>query len=185
MLIDITLPITQKMSEDAKKNQNKALEGHLGTHFDVMDKEFPLEYTKRQGVIFDVSKSCDRDIEIADIDIEKVKPGMFVAFYSGYIEKTDYSAPGYFKNHPQLAVSLIEALAKRKISIIALDFGGIRRTLEHIPMDQYLADQNIFVVENLCNMGKILEKTEYFTANTYPLKCQGVTGLPCRVICEV
>ena len=185
MLIDITLSITEEMLLQAKNNKNPQLEGHLGTHFDVMDKEFPLEYTKRAGVIFDVSKSCDREIETSDIDIEKVKPGMFVAFYSGYIEETDYCAPGYFKNHPQLAVSLIEALAERKISIIALDFGGIRRTPEHIPMDRYLANKNIFVVENLCNMGKILEKTEYFTANTYPVKCQGVTGLPCRVICEI
>lgn len=185
MLIDITLPITPQMLEDAKKNQNKALEGHLGTHFDVMDKEFPLEYTKRTGVIFDVSKICNRDIEISDIDIEKVKPEMFVVFYSGYIEETDYCAPGYFKNHPQLSVSLIEALAERKISIIGLDFGGVRRTPEHIPMDQYLADRNIFVVENICDLGKILKKTEYFTVNTYPLKCLGITGLPCRVICEI
>ena len=47
MLIDITLKITPKMVTDVQGNEKKALVGHLGTHFDVMNKEFPLEYTKR------------------------------------------------------------------------------------------------------------------------------------------
>mgnify|MGYP007066589725 CR=1 FL=1 len=55
MLIDITLKITPKMVTDAQGNEKKSLVGHLGTHFDVMDKEFPLEYTERKGICFDVS----------------------------------------------------------------------------------------------------------------------------------
>ena len=85
MLIDITLKITPEMVKEAAKMENTALAGHLGTHFDVMDKEFPLEYTEREGIAFDVSRIIDRDIDISDIDIEKVKSGMFVAFYSAYI----------------------------------------------------------------------------------------------------
>lgn len=50
MLIDITLKITPKMVIDAQGNEKKTLVGHLGTHFDVMDKEFPLEYTQREGM---------------------------------------------------------------------------------------------------------------------------------------
>lgn len=38
MLIDITLKITPKMVTDAQGNEKKALVGHLGTHFDVMNK---------------------------------------------------------------------------------------------------------------------------------------------------
>ncbi|MCR5373060.1 MAG: cyclase, partial [Solobacterium sp.] len=44
MRIDITLRITPGMIRDAQGNERKALSGHLGTHFDVMDKEFPLDY---------------------------------------------------------------------------------------------------------------------------------------------
>ena len=54
MLIDITLRITPKMVEDAQGNEKKAMVGHLGTHFDVMNQEFPLEYITRRGVVFDV-----------------------------------------------------------------------------------------------------------------------------------
>ena len=46
MKIDVTLKITPKMVTDAQGNEKKALVGHLGTHFDVMNKEFPLEYTE-------------------------------------------------------------------------------------------------------------------------------------------
>ena len=50
MKIDITLKITPKMMKDAQGNEKKAFVGHLGTHFDVMNKEFPLEYTERKGI---------------------------------------------------------------------------------------------------------------------------------------
>ena len=76
MLIDITLKITPKMATDAQGIEKITLAGHLGTHFDVMNKEFPLEYTKRKGIIFDVSKQCDREIEVEDIAIEKVEKDM-------------------------------------------------------------------------------------------------------------
>ena len=62
MLADITLKITPKMMLDANGNEKKTLTGHLGTHFDVMGKEFPLEYTRRKGIIFDVSTVKERDI---------------------------------------------------------------------------------------------------------------------------
>ena len=81
MKIDITLKITPKMVVDAQGNEKKALVGHLGTHFDVMNKEFPLEYTERKGIVFDVSKVKNRDIEITDIDMNKVTNDMFVCFY--------------------------------------------------------------------------------------------------------
>ena len=63
MLIDITLKITPKMTADAQNNEKITLSGHLGTHFDVMDKEFPLEYTARQGIVLDVSSVKARDID--------------------------------------------------------------------------------------------------------------------------
>lgn len=72
MLIDITLKITPKMITNAQGNEKKALVGHFGTHFDVMNKEFPLDYTERKGIIFNVKNIKDRDIDTFDIDIDKV-----------------------------------------------------------------------------------------------------------------
>ena len=126
MLIDITLKITPKIANDPIHSK-PSLIGHLGTHFDVMEKEFPLEYTKRRGIIFDVSGVIGRDIDIDDISLDKIESDMFVAFYSGYIETVNYGEDGYFTNHPQLSYNLINQLVNKGISIIGLDFAGIRR----------------------------------------------------------
>lgn len=185
MLIDITLKVTPKMLEDAKKNEKKELEGHLGTHFDVMNKEFLLKYTKRNGIVFDVSKICEREIELSDIDITKVEKDMFVAFYTGFGENEEYGSKKYFAEHPQLSNELIESLLERNISMIGLDFAGVRRGAEHTPKDQYCADRGVFIIENLCNLKSILEKSSTCIVHTYPMNCVEITGLPCRVIAEV
>lgn len=185
MLIDITLKITPKMAKDAQGNEKKALVGHLGTHFDVMNKEFPLEYTRRKGIIFDVSNITERDIEITDIDLSKVKNNMFVAFYTGFIEAEGYGTKHYFSEHPQLSDNLIDALLEKKISMIGIDFAGVRRGKEHTPKDQYCADRGTFIIENLCNLKTLAQQTQYFTANTYPMNYADMSGLPCRVVVEV
>ena len=184
MLIDITLKVTPRMVADAQGNEKKAFEGHLGTHFDVMDKEFPLEYTERQGIVFDVSDVTGRDIEIADINLESVEREMFVAFHTGFIEQEGYGTKKYYAEHPQLSNELIDALIAKGISIIGIDFAGIRRGKEHTPKDQHCADNGIFVVENLCNLKALLSPDNRFIANTYPLNFAGMTGLPCRVVAK-
>lgn len=185
MLIDITLKITPEMIADAQRAENKSLAGHLGTHFDVMNKAFPLEYTERKAVVFDVSNISDRDIEASDIDINMVERDMFVAFYTGYIEKDPYGSATYFKEHPQLSDELINLLLEKEISVIGLDFAGVRRGKEHTPKDQYCADRGVFIVENLCGLKEVVDRGNYFTAHTYPVNCIGLTGLPCRVIAEI
>ncbi len=182
MRIDITLPISEKMWLDAKASQNAALEGHLGTHFDRMDQEFPLDYTKREGICFDVSAISEREIGLRDIDLSKVEKGMFAAFYTGYNERVPYGEGGYFKEHPELSKDLIYALIERGVSIIGIDFAGVRRGAEHTPMDQYCADRGTFIIENLWNLKAL---PEHFIAHTYPLRSEQLTGLPCRVIAEI
>lgn len=185
MLIDITLKITPGMAATAQGNDRIVMAGHLGTHFDVMNKEFPLAYTRRRGVVFDVRHVAGRDIEAADIDLAKVEPDMFVAFCSGYAEKEQYGTRTYFSQHPQLSDALIEELVQRGISIIGIDFSGVRRGKEHTPKDQYCADRGVFIVENLCNLPALVERGGTFIANTYPMNYAEMTGLPCRVIAEV
>lgn len=184
MRIDITLPVTQQMLKKDPGSQQATLLGHTGTHFDVMHKEFPLEYTRRQGIVFDVSGVVDRDIESSDIKAETIGPDMFVAFYTGYIDKIGYGEPGYFGNHPQLSDALIDLLLEKGVSIIAVDCAGIRRGREHVPKDRYCAERGTFVVENLCNLKTVLTQGERFIAHTYPMRWEGVTGQPCRVIAE-
>lgn len=185
MLIDITLEVTASMRNNAPEKDDRALVGHLGTHFDVMDKRFPLEYTRRKGVVFDVSKVRGRDIELADIDLDRIEKGKFVAFYTAYIEEECYGTKTYFAEHPELSHELIDALLKKGVSIIGIDCSGIRRGKEHTPKDQLCADYGVFVVENLCGLKALVGVDKEFTVHTYPVNYSGMTGLPCRVIAEL
>ena len=180
MLVDITLKVTSELRKTASKNLDLALVGHIGTHFDVMDKEFPLEYTRRKGIVFDISEISDRGILISDIDLNMISKDMFVLFYLGFIESEGYGTVNYFTKHPQLSDELIRS----EISLTGVDFAGIRNGVEYTPKDQYCADRGVFVIENLCNLEKLLHIDE-FTVNTYPMNFSDVTGLPCRVIAEV
>lgn len=182
MKVDITLEITPKMVKDAQGNEKKTLVGHLGTHFDVMDKVFPLIYTERKGVFFDVSNVKDRDIDTCDIDLHKVERDMFVGFYTGFIEEVGYGTSEYFHEHPQLSLNLIASLIQKEVSIIGIDFAGLRRGKEHTPTDQYCADRDIFVVENLNNLKQVVNKSNECIVHTYPMRYAGMSGLPCRVI---
>lgn len=185
MKIDITLKITPKMATDAQGNERKALVGHLGTHFDVMNKEFPLEYTERKGIVFDVSGVKGRDIDIVDIDLNKVTNDMFVCFYTGFIEEEGYGTRKYFTEHPQLSKELLNALLQKNVSMIGVDFAGVRRGKEHTPTDQYCADHGVFIIENLCNLCSVLKNGTIFIANTYPMNYAEMTGLPCRVVADI
>jgi putative polyketide cyclase len=185
MKIDMTLKITPKMVSDAQGNEKKALVGHLGTHFDVMNKEFPLDYTVRSGRVFDVSHVTNRDIDVSDIDITQIQPASFTAFYTGFIEKIGYGGKVYFTEHPQLSDRLIDILIERGVSIIGVDFAGVRRGKEHTPKDQYCADRGVFIIENLCNLKPLAERKDTYTIYTFPMNYADMTGLPCRVVAEV
>lgn len=185
MLIDVTLKITPKMVTDAQGNEKKALVGHLGTHFDVMDKEFPLDYTRRKGISFDVSSvPSDGEITEGDIDLSLVKKEMFICFYSGYMKKEGYGSKAYFTEHPQLSMELIDQLVEKGVSMIGIDFAGVRRGKEHTPADQKCAEKGTFIIENMDHL-EDLPKERELVIHTYPMSYEGMTGLPCRVVAEV
>ncbi|HOX13475.1 MAG TPA: cyclase family protein [Spirochaetia bacterium] len=187
MLIDLSILVTRYRSREALDNEKIAAFGHMGTHFDVMDKEFPLEFLRRKAVVFEVPPDPDREIGVPDIDLSLVGPGMFAAFRTGFIERHEYGSKEYFSGHPQLSEDLIEALLERGVSIIGIDFAGMRRGSEHTPKDQYCADRGVFVVENLCNLDAVLRgrPSASCVMYTFPIKFAGLSGLPCRVAAEL
>lgn len=184
-MIDLSIPVSIQTSNEASENEKMVSFGHLGTHFDVMDKKFPLEFTRRAAIVFNVKGLLN--IDLSNIYIKLIEKDMFIAFYTGFIEDEQYGTKNYFTKHPQLSKELIETLLEKKISIIGVDFAGVRRGAEHTPMDKYCADRGVFIIENLCNLDKVLENAEYktFNANTYPVNFIGMSGLPCRVTAEI
>ncbi|MBN2558124.1 MAG: cyclase family protein [Clostridia bacterium] len=187
MLIDLSIEISMGTIEAAAGREKMVAFGHIGTHFDVMDKRFPLEFTRRNGIVFDAGKADGMELEIGDIDAGLIRRGDFVAIRTGFIERTAYGTEEYFKNHPQVSRGLMDVLLDKEISIIGLDFTGLRRGAGHTAADAYCADRGVFVVENLTNLHRILAGKEVarFTAHTYPVNYIGMSGLPCRVVAEI
>jgi len=185
--IDLTLRVEKASWITTFIHEKMSSFGHLGTHFDVMDKEFSLENIIRSGIVFDVSRVRDRDISIQDVQAEKIGADDFVMFHTGFLSETGYGTPEYFKNHPQLAPELIYFLLEKRISLIGVDCAGVRRGGEHTPMDQYCAERSVFIVENLANTPRLVELAQgsRFTVYTFPIHIAGMSGLPCRVIAEL
>ncbi len=161
--------------------------GHIGTHFDAMDKTFSLDNTEREGILFDVSHIRDREIEVTDIASATIQENDFILFHTGWLQKHPYGSPGYFKNHPELSQALITYLVNKKVSLIGVDMTGIRQAAGHAQADQYCADHHIFVIENLANLDMVLQKAQgrRFLVHTYPVNYAGLSGLPCRVVAEI
>ena len=193
MKIDLTVIINEAVRKLLAKDLASAQIppyvqfGHLGTHFDVMNKNFLLDNTERRGLLFDVSHIQGRNIETNDIDIDKITEYDFVMFYTGCLKKNKFGTPAYIKSDIELSNTLITNLVNKKVSMIGIDFPGIRKPAEHVKADQYCADYGIFVVENLANLDILLAAVhdKPFLVHTYPVNYEGLTGLPCRVVAEV
>lgn len=188
MWIDLTVSVSRERSEMAMANEKMTAFGHLGTHFDVMNLVFPLENAKRPGLIFNrIEEAGGQDLELEADALSLVEKDDFVIFRTGAIETTAYGSQSYFGHHPQLSTALIEDLIARGVSMIGIDAAGIRRGPEHTPMDQYCADHGVFVVENLCNLNAVLKGQKHVRCDiyTFPIKFEGLSGLPCRVMAMV
>ncbi|SHK27959.1 Kynurenine formamidase [Clostridium cavendishii DSM 21758] len=192
MKIDLTLEISKEiLSSSLKKaiNEDKAFGalGHIGTHFDIMDKNFPLDYINRSGKIFNVSHIRNSEISLNDINLNEIKENHFIIFYTGYLKEKGYGTTEYLNNHPELSIELIDYLIDKKVSLIGIDSPGIKKGSKHRYVDQYCADRNVFIVENINNLDLLWSnaKDNSFTMYTFPLNIKGTTGLTSRVIAEL
>lgn len=187
MLIDLTVKVTKLSDSDVLAYEKYFATGHIGTHIDTLGKEFPLEYSIRKGIVFDVARVTERDITSSDIDMRLITSNMFVIFRTGFIDVNAYGSKEYIVNNPQLSDELIEKLVEKKVSLIGIDCSGVRRGAGHKIADRYCADRGVFIVENLCNLGKLVAGSDFvtFKAYTFPVNFSDLTGLPCRVVAEI
>ncbi|MDR0441694.1 MAG: cyclase family protein [Candidatus Accumulibacter sp.] len=193
MKIDLSVPVTQevfdKLSAYSKTRRDGVeLFGHVGTHLDLMGKDFDIDKSESAGVVFDVSAVRDREIGPEDVDWSRVREGDFVMFHTGALDDFGYGNQDYFLlEAPQLSYALIDGLMDRKAAFIGVDMGGARKVAEHRGVDEYCAERGMFIVENLANLERLSRSAEdgRFGARIYPMNLVGATGLPCRVVAEV
>ncbi len=195
MFLDLTWtpPPMEKLYELATAHaplpieQVKALleNGHLGTHYDVMDKQWSNENFRTWGKLFDTSHIRDREVEVADLKGREIEEGDTVLFHTGILREFGYGSKPYTTNSANLSDVLVKYLIDRKIKIIGVDAAGAQKASKHIAVDQLCADNDVFIVENLDNLDALLKHApKTFTVYTAPLNRPDLTGLPCRVIAE-
>jgi len=181
MLLDLSLPID--ISEIPNDDPGHAL-GHVGTHFDVMEGRFPIDSFRTSGILVDISRIRDREVEIADLDGYAVPEGAMVIFHTGFMAELGYGLGEYNRQSAYLSDALVNfLLLDRKVKLIGVDAAGIQKPKKHLAVDMLCASHNVFVVENLANIPELLRANPSpLTVYTMPLSYRGLTGLPCRVL---
>lgn len=184
MFLDLTLSI-DRAAQAADDSPLRKL-GHLGTHFDVMEKEFPLEYLKRKGRLIDIAGIRGREIGVDDID-QGTAAGEFVIFRTNLSREIGYGSLEYNRASAGLSDDAVGFLLDRGVSLIGVDAAAIQKPSKHLAVDQRCAAAGVFVVENLCNLDELsrVAPASGFIVYCAPLNFRGLTGLPCRVVAEV
>jgi kynurenine formamidase len=185
MLIDLSLPIDAKKLATEEAYKTFIDLGHAGTHFDVVNKTFPLESFKTRGKVIDISRIRDREVEVEDLGSILIEADDFVIFHTGFIDEFGYNTKPYMTRSAELSDRTVDYLLERKVRLIGVDAAGVQKFSKHAAVDQRCADRGVFIVENLNNVGKLLEHSPNpFVVYTAPVSRTDLTGLPCRVLAE-
>ena len=169
-------------SEGEFETTTLSLPAHTATHIDLVypNKRLALERMIGRGKLVDVTRIAEREIRIADVEgqaqIEKDDIVLFRTDWSQWLG-TDH----YFR-HPELSQDLVEWLASRQISLVGIDAGGLGRGKKHGQYDEYLAERDVFVIENLTNLSAI--PVQEFTVYCFPLRIEGIDAVPARVVVQ-
>lgn len=202
-------------SSHRTRSENVAFAIHTGTHMDApfhfaRDKwsvdEIPIEhFVDRPVVVLDVQKQVfkNRDYQVSEHDFHaweqengRIPEGSvvfintgFAKFYPDRLKYLDI-IPGskaidklrYPGLHPDAAEWLVKnrLVVGLGIDAISIDSGASKSFYVH----QILLDRNMYIIENLNNnIGKVPSRGA--KVNIFPLKFEGASGSPCRVIVNI
>ncbi|MDU2197817.1 MAG: hypothetical protein E7E21_05305 [Peptostreptococcaceae bacterium] len=79
-------------------------------------------------------------------------------------------------------IDVIEYLVTKKVNMTGIDTLGLGLRRNHGVIDDYLTENKIYGIENLCNLKNI--PTKYFKVYCLPIKVEGIYAQPARVLVE-
>ena len=155
---------------------------NMGTHIDVMEKDILIENERLigEGIKFDVSSVTDKPVTLNDLDLSLVKEGVYVFFQTNWDEYLDDEEK--YAKHPEISIEVMEYLVNKKVNMIGIDTLGLGLRRNHGVIDDYLAENKIYGIENLCNLKNIPNKD--FKVYCLPIKVEGLDAQPARVLVE-
>jgi len=193
MYIDLTLsvdmddPVIRSAKSDPKKPWMS--QGHIGTHLDVCPGQEPppVEFCSRRGMLVDVLGIKTNEIGVEALRGRDIREGDFIIFYTGHLLEFSYGSPEYYKEQPRMSWELVDHLARSNLSLLGLDFPGLRPGDEHGRADMRCAKYGKYIIENLNNVDQLREAVgdNAFQVITGWTGFKGATGLSCRVTAVV
>lgn len=209
-LIDLTLTISNdlpsfpgspkpsfipwsKIKTDGYNLELLFFSSHTGTHLDA-----PFHFNERgtkihqippsrlisRAYLIKIAKGPNQQITKADIiNFEKkyeiIENGFSVIFATGW--QKNLKEESFFKDNPGLSSSAAKYLVSKKVNLVGIDSPSIDIGRDDkFSVHKIFSKNNILIVENLCNLGKISSINFQFLV--FPLKLKNATGSPVRAI---
>ncbi|HEY7696423.1 MAG TPA: cyclase family protein [Nitrososphaeraceae archaeon] len=163
---------------------------HTGTHMDAPSHfvtgvssidQIPVNRLISRTTLIKAAKASDELITASEIEASKVKilEGSSVVFSTSWENEVDNDY--YFTHSPGLSEDAAEYLINKKVNAVGIDSPSIDRGSDsNFPVHKLLLSNEILIVENLCNLGKI--DNQNFTLIMTPLRLSGASGSPIRAI---
>jgi len=184
--LEVELENDKKLSRDGYANHNLKMGMHAGTHLDL-----PAHMLNDQRQISDIDLAYlngrakllnavgEKVITVKDKYKNLIEKDDIIIIYTGFAEK--YGTKEYYTEHPVISEELADLLIKKEIKILGFDLPSPDRNPYQI--HQKLFKNNIFILENLCNLDQLPE-FKSFKFFLFPLKIRAEAA-PCRVAAEV
>ena len=169
------------------------LSSHTGTHIDApfhftskgaKIHQIPITRLIGTSLLIKIKKGKNQEITKNDLlaferKHGKIKNNSSVVFFTDWQKNLEKKF--YFTNNPGLSQSATEYLISKKINMVGIDSPSIDLgTNQSFTAHKILAKNNVLIVENLSNLGKIPSKE--FNFIFMPLKLKDATGSPIRAI---
>jgi arylformamidase len=172
---------------------------HTGTHVDAPSHFKPglasidmisIDRLVSNAVLIRVQKQANQLIEKQDIG-DQIRQGDAVVIATGW-EKRSRSKK-YVLENPGLSEQAARYLERKRVNAVAIDCPSIDAGADsRFRAHNILLSCNILVVENLCNLDRVARSSSSrssgrsdavtFTLIICPLKLEGATGSPARVL---
>lgn len=184
--IEVELENDKKLVEDGYRNHNLKIGMHTGTHLDL--PAHMLEDVRNAADIsLDTICGQAKLLYAAGQKIIKVKAEYkriiqkddLVIIYTGFAK--EYGNHEYYNQHPVISEEMADFLIEKEIKLLGFDMPSPDRS--PFKIHQKLFSNDIFILENLCNLEKLLG-LESFKLLVFPLKIRAEAA-PCRAAAEI
>src|SRR6056297_2589915 len=184
--LEVELENDKKLSQDGYANHNLKMGMHAGTHLDL-----PAHMLNEQRQISDIDLAYlngrakllnavgEKVITVKDKYKNLIEKDDIIIIYTGFAEK--YGTKEYYTEHPVISEELAELLINKEIKILGFDLPSPDRS--PFKIHQKLFQDNIFILENLCNLDQLPE-FKSFKFFLFPLKVRAEAA-PCRAAAEI